>query len=419
MPPVISRSGQDALVAIRDLRVHFDLGVRHEMSRDRRALSVGLSLILSCVFCFLLTLLALAVHIYPDVLLKQIVFTVFFLGLAFLASYLLTLIVLGKRVRRILKAVDGVSLDIYPGETVGLVGESGCGKTTLGRAILRLTEPTSGNVLFGGRDLAHLSKSAMREQRRHLQIIFQDPYASLNPRMTVGQIIEEPIDTFRLAHGEEKQRRVQELMATVGLSPRFIKRYPHEFSGGQRQRIGIARSLAVDPDFIVADEPISALDVSIQAQIINLLEKLRREKNLTYLFIAHDLRAVQRISDRVAVMYLGKIVELADSENIYAEPLMPYTKALISAVPVPDPKIEATRRRIVLQGDVPSPINPPNGCRFHTRCPYAIEACRDIEPQLVEIRPNHFAACIRISPKEPNIDRVAPGAAPGLEVPGA
>jgi oligopeptide transport system ATP-binding protein len=313
------------------------------------------------------------------------------------------------------KAVDGVSLDIYPGETLGLVGESGCGKSTLGRAILRLTEPTSGQVLFGGKDLAHLSKSAMREQRRHLQIIFQDPYASLNPRMTVGQIIQEPIDTFRLARGEEKQRRVQELMETVGLSRRFMKRYPHEFSGGQRQRIGIARSLAVDPDFIVADEPISALDVSIQAQIINLLEKLRREKKLTYLFIAHDLRAVQRISDRVAVMYLGKIVELAESESIYAEPLMPYTKALISAVPVPDPKIEATRRRIVLQGDVPSPINPPSGCRFHTRCPYAIEACRDIEPPLVEIKPDHFAACIRISPEEPNIDQVAPGAAPGLK----
>jgi oligopeptide transport system ATP-binding protein len=204
-------------------------------------------------------------------------------------------------------------------------------------------------------------------------------------------------------------------METVGLSRRFLKRYPHEFSGGQRQRIGIARSLAVDPDFIVADEPISALDVSIQAQIINLLERLRREKNLTYLFIAHDLRAVQRISDRVAVMYLGKIVELAASESIYAEPLMPYTKALISAVPVPDPKIEATRQRIVLEGDVPSPINPPSGCRFHTRCPYAIAACRDIEPPLVEIKPNHFAACIRISPKQPNINLVAPGAAPGLE----
>jgi oligopeptide transport system ATP-binding protein len=315
---------------------------------------------------------------------------------------------------QIVKAVDGVTLDILAGETLGLVGESGCGKSTLGRAILRLTEPTSGEVLFHDKDLAHLSKSEMREHRRNLQIIFQDPYASLNPRMTVGQIISEPIETFRLARGEVKQRRVQELMETVGLNKQFIKRYPHEFSGGQRQRIGIARALAVDPDFVVADEPISALDVSIQAQILNLLERLRREKNLTYLFISHDLRAVQRISDRVAVMYLGKIVELAESQSIYAEPLMPYTKALISAVPVPDPKIEATRRRIVLQGDVPSPINPPQGCRFHTRCAYAIDACRDIEPPLVQIKPNHFAACIRISPEEPNIDRVPPGEAPGL-----
>ena len=315
---------------------------------------------------------------------------------------------------QIVKAVDGVTLDIYEGETVGLVGESGCGKSTLGRGVLRLIEPTSGEVLFHDQDLAHLSKSAMREQRRNLQIIFQDPYASLNPRMTVGQIIGEPIETFRLARREERQRRVQELMETVGLNKRFVKRYPHEFSGGQRQRIGIARALAVDPDFIVADEPISALDVSIQAQILNLLERLRREKNLTYLFISHDLRAVQRISDRVAVMYLGKIVELAESERIYAEPLMPYTKALISAVPVPDPKIEATRRRIVLQGDVPSPINPPRGCRFHTRCPYAIEACSDVEPPLVQIKPNHYAACIRISPEQPNIDHVAPGEAPGL-----
>lgn len=314
----------------------------------------------------------------------------------------------------VVRAVDGVSLDIRSGETVGLVGESGCGKSTLGRAILRLTDITSGEVFFDGQDLAHLSYSAMRAHRRNLQIIFQDPYASLNPRMTVGQIIGEPIETFRLARGEEKRRRVQELMETVGLNKRFIKRFPHEFSGGQRQRIGIARALSVNPAFVVADEPISALDVSIQAQIINLLEKLRREKNLTYLFISHDLRAVERISDRVAVMYLGKIVELAESASIYAEPLMPYTRALISAVPVPDPKIEAARRRIVLQGDVPSPINPPNGCRFHTRCPYAIAACREVEPQLVEIKPRHFAACIRISPDQPNIVRVAPGEAPGL-----
>ena len=319
-----------------------------------------------------------------------------------------------RRSRQVVKSVDGVTFDIYPGETLGLVGESGCGKTTLGRAILRLTEITSGQILFRGNDLAHLSNSAMREQRRHLQIIFQDPYASLNPRMTVSQIIGEPLDTFQLARGQAKKERVQELMEMVGLSGRFLRRYPHEFSGGQRQRIGIARALAVDPSFIVADEPISALDVSIQAQIMNLLDRLRRQKNLTYLFISHDLRAIQHVSDRVAVMYLGKIVELAEGKTVYKNPLMPYTKALISAVPVPDPKVEAKRRRIVLEGDVPSPINPPRGCRFHTRCPYAIGVCSKAEPQLVQIKPDHFAACIRISPEEPDIDRVAPGAAPGL-----
>src|SRR5437588_9192056 len=314
----------------------------------------------------------------------------------------------------IVKAVDGVSLDIKAGETLGLVGESGCGKSTLGRAILRLTQPTSGQVLFRGQDLASLTKRAVREQRRRLQIIFQDPYASLNPRMTVGQIVSEPIETFRLARGEARKKRVQELLEMVGLSPRFIKRYPHEFSGGQRQRIGIARALAVNPDFIVADEPISALDVSIQAQIMNLLEQLQRERGLTYLFISHDLRAIRHVSDRVAVMYLGKVVELADAHTIYDEPLMPYTKALISAVPVPDPEIESGRKRIVLEGDVPSPINPPAGCRFHTRCPYAIRECREVVPPLAEIKPNHFAACIRISPAEPHIEQVAPGDAPGL-----
>ncbi|HJT65697.1 MAG TPA: oligopeptide/dipeptide ABC transporter ATP-binding protein, partial [Pyrinomonadaceae bacterium] len=287
---------------------------------------------------------------------------------------------------RVVKAVDGVTLDVLAGETLGLVGESGCGKSTLGRAVLRLTEPTSGQVFYRNQDLAHLSGKQLREQRRHLQIIFQDPYASLNPRMTVGQIVGEPLETFRLARGREAEQRVQELLETVGLSKRFIKRYPHEFSGGQRQRIGIARALAVDPDFIVADEPISALDVSIQAQIMNLLEKLRREKNLTYLFISHDLRAIRHVSDRVAVMYLGKLVEIADAKTIYVEPLMPYTKALISAVPVPDPEVEATRQRIVLEGDVPSPINPPSGCPFHTRCPYAIDVCKEVVPQLVEIK---------------------------------
>jgi oligopeptide transport system ATP-binding protein len=320
----------------------------------------------------------------------------------------------GSPVKRVVKAVDGVTIDIYQGETLGLVGESGCGKSTLGRAILRLTEPTGGHVLFHGNDLANLSQGEMREHRRYLQMIFQDPYASLNPRMTVGQIIAEPIDTFRLARGKDVNHRVQELMETVGLSKRFIKRYPHEFSGGQRQRIGIARALAVDPDFIVADEPISALDVSIQAQIMNLMERLQQQKNLTYLFISHDLRAIRHVSDRVAVMYLGKLVEIADARVIYDEPLMPYTKALISAVPVPDPEIEATRQRVVLEGDVPSPINPPQGCRFHTRCPYAISACKEVVPPLAEIKPNHFAACIRISPEEPDIDKVTPGEAPGL-----
>jgi oligopeptide transport system ATP-binding protein len=302
------------------------------------------------------------------------------------------------------KAVDGVNLDIYPGETLGLVGESGCGKTTFGRALLRLVNPSAGTVMFRGMDLAHLSERQLREQRRHFQMIFQDPYASLNPRMTVGQIIAEPIETFRLAKGAEREKRVRELMETVGLSPRFIRRYPHEFSGGQQQRIGIARALAADPDFIVADEPISALDVSIQAQIMNLLERLQRERNLTYLFISHDLRAIRQVSDRVAVMYLGKLVELADAKTIYPDPLMPYTKALISAVPVPDPKVEAARKRIVLEGDVPSPINPPAGCRFHTRCPWVVPDCRQIVPPLVEIKTRHAAACIRISPENPNIE---------------
>ena len=314
----------------------------------------------------------------------------------------------------VVRAVDGVTIDIYPGETLGLVGESGCGKSTLGRAILRLTDPTSGQVLYRNQDLAQLSKRQMREHRRHLQIIFQDPYASLNPRMTVGQIVGEPLETFRLAKGREAEERVQELLETVGLSKRFIKRFPHEFSGGQRQRIGIARALAVDPDFIVADEPISALDVSIQAQIMNLLRKLQREKNLTYLFISHDLRAIRHVSNRVAVMYLGKLVEIADAKTIYANPLMPYTRALISAVPVPNPKVEASRQRIVLEGDVPSPINPPQGCRFHTRCPYMIETCKQVVPPLIEVKPSHFAACIRISPEQPDIERVAPGDAPGL-----
>lgn len=318
----------------------------------------------------------------------------------------------GSAEPRVVKAVDGVTFSIKKGETLGLVGESGCGKSTLGKAILRLTPITDGRVFFQGEDLAHASNRIMREQRKQLQMIFQDPYASLNPRMTVGNIIGEPLKTYGLSDGRDVKAQVAELMETVGMSPRFMKRYPHEFSGGQRQRIGIARALAVDPEFIVADEPISALDVSIQAQIMNLMDELQEQKNLTYLFISHDLRAVRHVSDRVAVMYLGKIVEIADGPDIYAEPLHPYSRALISAVPVPDPEIEAKRERIILTGDVPSPINPPSGCHFHTRCPYAIDDCKRIEPELVEIKPRHYAACIRISPENPDIEANAGPAAP-------
>jgi len=324
----------------------------------------------------------------------------------------------GSGERRVVKAVDGVSFEIKRGETLGLVGESGCGKSTLGRALLRLTQPTGGQVFFRGQELADLSSDELRRTRRYMQMIFQDPYASLNPRMTVGQIVSEPLETFGLARGRaERAERVGELLETVGLSARHAGRYPREFSGGQRQRIGIARALAASPEFIVADEPISALDVSIQAQIMNLLAQLRRERDLTYLFISHDLRAIRHVSDRIAVMYLGKLVELGAARSVYDEPLMPYTKALISAVPFADPAREAVRRRIVLAGDVPSPINPPRGCRFHTRCPYAVEACAEVAPVLAEIKPAHFAACIRISPEQTNIERVADGDAPGLKNP--
>jgi oligopeptide transport system ATP-binding protein len=321
------------------------------------------------------------------------------------------------RVRGVVKAVDGVSFEIKTGETLGLVGESGCGKSTLGRALLRLTPHTRGQVYFRGRELSHLTSRELRRMRRHMQMIFQDPYASLNPLMTVGQIVSEPLETFGLARGGERMERVRELLETVGLSARHVKRYPRDFSGGQRQRIGIARALAANPEFIVADEPISALDVSIQAQIMNLLERLRREHHLTYLFISHDLRAIRHLSDRIAVMYLGKFVEVGAAASVYGDPLMPYTKALISAVPFPDPEREAARKRIVLAGDVPSPLNPPPGCRFHTRCPYAVAACREFVPALAEIKPAHFAACIRISPDQPDIEQVAGDDAPGLKNP--
>ncbi|MDQ7030348.1 MAG: ABC transporter ATP-binding protein [Ardenticatenia bacterium] len=292
------------------------------------------------------------------------------------------------------KAVDGLDFEIKRGETLGLVGESGCGKSTTGRAILQLYRPTSGHVYFGDVDLTTLKGEALRRMRRRMQMIFQDPYASLNPRMTVGGIVGEPLEVHGIAKGKEKRERVQELLRVVGLNPYFINRYPHEFSGGQRQRIGIARALALNPDFIVCDEPISALDVSIQAQIINLLEDLQEQFGLTYLFIAHDLSVVRHISDRVAVMYLGKIVELANRVELYEHPLHPYTQALLSAVPIPDPEIEAQRQRIILEGDVPSPTNPPRGCRFHTRCPLAMDVCReDPEPEFKDAGGGHYVAC--------------------------
>jgi oligopeptide transport system ATP-binding protein len=293
-----------------------------------------------------------------------------------------------------IKAVDGISFFIRRGETLGLVGESGCGKSTTGRAILQLYRPTAGRVFFDNEDLTTLKGEALRRKRRQMQMIFQDPYASLNPRMTVGNIIGEPLEVHHIGASRAEQReRVQELLRVVGLNPYFVNRYPHEFSGGQRQRIGVARALAVNPEFIVCDEPISALDVSIQAQIINLLEDLQAEYKLTYLFIAHDLSVVRHISDRVAVMYLGKLAEVASRDELYSNPLHPYTQALLSAVPIPDPAIEEKRRRIILEGDVPSPANPPKGCNFCTRCPRVMDICREVDPEFRDMGGGHWVAC--------------------------
>ncbi|NJL95077.1 MAG: dipeptide ABC transporter ATP-binding protein [Anaerolineae bacterium] len=294
------------------------------------------------------------------------------------------------------KAVDGVSFNIRRGETFGLVGESGCGKSTTGRTILQLYNATSGSVKFQGVELTNLGSGEMRRMRREMQMIFQDPYASLNPRMNVGRIIAEPLLVHGVGNEKERKERVAYLLEKVGLNPYYVNRYPHEFSGGQRQRIGIARALALEPQFIVCDEPISALDVSIQAQVVNLLKDLQQELGLTYLFIAHDLSMVRHICDRVAVMYLGRIVEMADSEELYNNPQHPYTKALLSAVPVPDPEVERQRQRVILQGDLPSPANPPKGCNFCTRCPVVLENCYTQDPEILEVAPGHWAACHRV-----------------------
>ena len=294
----------------------------------------------------------------------------------------------------VVRAVDGVTFEIYKGETLGLVGESGCGKSTVGRCLLRLIEPTRGEIRFEDQDVLSLSGGDLRRLRREMQIIFQDPYASLNPRLRVRDIVAEPLAVHGIGTRDERRARVAELLTKVGLDPDYMDRYPHEFSGGQRQRIGIARALALNPKLIVADEPVSALDVSVQAQVVNLLEDLQQEFNLTYLFISHGLAVVEHISDRVAVMYLGRIVEIASAADLYANPLHPYTRALLSAIPIPDPT--RRRERIVLRGDVPTPINPPAGCRFHTRCPDAVPECAQIDPDLREVAPNHSVACIRV-----------------------
>jgi oligopeptide transport system ATP-binding protein len=296
------------------------------------------------------------------------------------------------------QAVDGLTFDIYKGETLGLVGESGCGKSTIARTVLGLYQPTAGSINIGGIDVASAKGDQLKKLRRNAQMIFQDPFASLNPRWTVASIVGEPLRVHKLISGrKERAKRVRELLEMVGLSGRHVNRFPHEFSGGQRQRIGIARALATNPDFVVCDEPIAALDVSIQAQVVNLLEDLQTELGLTYLFIAHDLSMVRHICDRVAVMYLGHLAELAESDTLYEEPLHPYTQALLSAVPVPHPKTARQRQRIVLQGDVPSPINPPSGCRFHTRCPIAQPHCKEVVPEWREARPGHWVACHEVA----------------------
>ena len=319
------------------------------------------------------------------------------------------------------KAVDGVSFDIFPNETVGLVGESGCGKTTAGRSLLRLIEPSDGEIIYQGRNLVDLNTKEMRKVRRKLQIIFQDPYSSLNPRMTVEDIIGEAIEFHGVAKGDEVRSMVESLLERVGLQPSYVMRYPHEFSGGQRQRIGIARALALNPDFIVCDEAVSALDVSVQAQVINLLLDLQDEFNLSYLFIAHDLSVVRHISDRIAVMYLGQVMELADCDTLFGRAFHPYTQALLSAIPLPNPRRKA--HRVILKGDVPSPMNPPSGCRFHTRCPSCYEPCRTIQPTSVEVEPGHFVACHLYDPEHttkdsstwkslPDLQWIAKGGAP-------